>query len=118
MINIQTVKFMKLIEDLKELSRNGIKPFSECTENNKNEYVFYDEKATNSDGTYKICLDICVCKGHHDIISYYEHYKGDRNAVDEFIYGIALDESGSSYINIKMSASEDIVIENGNWDFT
>ena len=26
------------------------------------------------------------------IISYYENYKGDNNPVDEFIYGVVIDE--------------------------
>ena len=117
MINIETVKFIKVIEELAKLSKNGIKPFSEATEINKDCFIFYDENKTNIDGSYKICLDMMICEGHHDVISYYENYKGDNNPVDEFMYGVVIDEDGDTYVNIKLSDDEDIIIENGEWKF-
>lgn len=118
MINIKTVKFIKVIEELAKLSKNGIKPFSKATEINQDYFIFYDENETNLDGSYKICLDMMVCEGHHDVISYYENYIGNNNPVGEVIYGVVIDEDGNKYVNIKLSDDdEDIVIENGEWKF-
>lgn len=117
MINIETVRFIKIIEELTKLSKNGIKPFSEATEINRNFYIFYDENNVNVDGSYKICLDMVLIGDHHDVISYYENYIASSDPKDQFLYGVMIDEDDDKYIKIKISDDEDIIIENGKWYF-
>lgn len=118
MINIETIKFIKIIEELTKLSKNGIKPFSEATYTNQDLYIFYDENNTNVDGSYKICLDMVLICDHHDVVSYYESYIDANDPKDQFLYGVVIDEDDNKYVKIKISDYEDIIIENGEWYFS
>lgn len=116
MIDVKTLKLIKIIDELKELSKNGIKPFSECTEENDGQYVFYDENALNPDETHKICLDTIVCEEHHDVICYYEDYAGDTYSLrDECYIGVVTTEE-EPFINIHLKDGHDIIIYDGNWE--
>lgn len=115
MVNIETVKFIKAVEELAQLSNNGIKPFTEATLENRNDFVFYDKNKKNINGSYKICLDMCLAENHHDVISYYEDYKGISNSINEFIYGVIIDDDGNKYIEIKLNDDEYIIVEDGKW---
>lgn len=117
MLNIETLKLIKVIDELKELSKAGFKPFSECTEENEGQYVFFDETAVNPDGTSKICLDTMVCEDHHDIICYYEDYAGDMYSLrNECYIGVVTTEE-EPFINIHLiEEGYDIVIYDGNWE--
>lgn len=117
MINIETLKLIKVIEELRELSKSGIKPFSECTEENNGQYVFYDERKTNPDGSYKICLDTLVIDEHHDVICHYESYAGEGHSLrNECYIGVVTTEE-EPFINIHLiKEGYDIVIYDNNWE--
>lgn len=116
LINIETIKLIKVIEELCELSKAGIKPFSECTEKNDGQYVFYDERKQNPDGSYKICLDTLVIDEHHDVISYYEDYAGYSHPINnDCTIGVVIDEEGS-HITIKLRDDNEIYIVDGQWE--
>lgn len=116
MISIETIKLLKAIEELCELSKAGFKPFSECNEENKGQYIFYDERKVNPDGSFKICLDVLVIEDHHDVISYYEDYAGDYRPISDYCtIGVLIDEEGP-YVTIKLEDNNEIYIMEGQWD--
>lgn len=115
MINLETIKFVKMLDELAALSQNGIEPFKNATEESFRQKVFYDVEALEEKGGYKIVLDACIVDDpqcyHHDIISYY----GEHNL--EYNIRVIIDED-SAYIEVSLLVSEEIiVIENGKWYF-
>ena len=115
MINLETIKFVKMLDELAALSQNGIEPFKNATEESFRQKVFYDVGELEEKGGYKIVLDACIVDDpqcyHHDIISYYD----DHNL--EYKIRVIIDED-SAYIEVRLLVSEEIiVIENGKWYF-
>lgn len=115
MINLETIKFVKMLDELATLSQNGIEPFENATEESFRQKVFYDVGELEEKGGYKIVLDACIVDDpqcyHHDIISYYD----DHNL--EYKIRVIIDED-SAYIEVRLLVSEEIiVIENGKWYF-
>ena len=115
MINIETLKFVKMLDELAELSRNGIEPFENATEETYRTKVFYDKTPLVDERGYRVVLDACIWDNpdcyHHDIVSYYD----SRNS--EYKIRVLIDEEGA-YIEVFLLISEDaIVIENGMWYF-
>ena len=115
MINVETIKFVKMLDELAELSKKGIEPFESATEETYGTRVFYDEKSLAREKGYKIVLDACIWDNpecyHHDIISYYDSHSL------EYKIRVCFDEEGA-YIEVILLMSEDvIVIENGAWHF-
>lgn len=43
-INMETIKTLEMINMLVQKAKNGVKPFSEATLENMDNYIFYDEK--------------------------------------------------------------------------
>ena len=98
-INMQTIAFMKEIEELKEKTLNGIKPFNEANLDNFNDYIFYIPE----DGDrYEIVLNACLQLDHHDAISYYDNWYVVRDEEDNLYVAYEQDD----YV---------IIIENGKW---
>lgn len=116
MINIETIRFIKMLDKLADLTRNGIFEFKKSTQNDiKSNKIFYDKQSKDNDGNYKIVMDTCVVDNpeyfHHDIISYYD------SDIEEFTVRAVIDEN-SRYIIVKFfNNDEKIVIENGYWCF-
>jgi transcriptional regulator with XRE-family HTH domain len=116
MINIETMKFIKLLDKLAELSLNGIESFDDANESTYRTKIFYDPIVAQDEKGYKVVADACVIDDpmcyHHDIISYY-----DRDSF-EYTIRVMIDEDGA-YIKVELLKYEDIIIiENGNWYFT
>ena len=116
MINVETIKFIRMLEELAELTLNGIAPFEEATKETHGEKVFYDTKNVDEKGGYRIVLDACIIEDpechHHDIISYY-----DSDNL-EYTARVMFDEEEKPYIAVELLIGEDtIVIENGMWYF-
>ena len=115
MINLETIKFVRMLEEFAELSKNGIEPFENATENTFRAKVFYDVETINSDNE---CLVVCDAQinedpecYHHDIVSYYEDTL-------EYTIRVVIDESAAPYISVKLKISEEIiVVEDGKWYF-
>ena len=113
MINIETIKFMRMLDELAELSLEGIEPFDNATPSTWGSKIFYDTSAEFDGGGYKMVLEAWVSKDHHDIISYY-----DDNGSFEYTIKVIVDEEGIPYVDIKLLISDsEIVIERGRWYF-
>lgn len=117
MINIETIKFVKMLDRLAKLIKGGIFEFEQATQDNINSSkVFYDQEAQDSDGNYKVVLDMCIIDGpectHHDAVSYYD------SCTEEFNVRAVTSED-DTYIIVKFLNSENqIVIKDGRWYFT
>ena len=116
MINIETIKFVNMLNELAGLSKNGIVPFYEATEENKNTKIFYDQNSLDKENGYRVVLDCCIVDDHncyhHDVISYYDS--------DSFEYQIRvyIDEDSTSYVSVNLLISGDIIIiQDGTWYF-
>ena len=116
MINVETIKFRKMLDELAERSANGIEPFENATYESFDSKIFYDSKKLDEEG-YKVVAGACLTFDHHDIIGYY--------GTDSFEYKVRVkideesfpDES-IPYVEVKLLISEDIIIiENGEWYF-
>ena len=111
MINVDTIKMMKLIEDFTERSKNGIVPFSKITSENQDYYISYDEHVKNAGGrSYKVPAGTCLALEHHDVYCYY----GDD---EDYTMGVVIEEDGQKYVEIKFNNDDIIIIENGEWYF-
>ena len=119
MINIETIKFVNMLNELADLSNEGIEPFENATEETYRTKVFYDSRHFEEEEGYKVVLDACILDdpdcNHHDILSYYDsgslEYK-IRVKFDED------DEESGPYICVELLLSEEIiVVENGRWYF-
>ena len=116
MINVETIKFVRMLNELAELTKKGIVPFEEANQENRNDKVFYDSNAIDGEEGYKVVLDACIVDDpqwyHHDIISYYDSHSL------EYQVRVIIDEESMPYISVKLIISGDIiVIENGSWYF-
>lgn len=109
MINVETIKFVKMLDELAERSKNGIEPFENATHDNLWEKVFYDPTAKDEEG-YKVVLDALISDDERDLRAYYEN--------SEYAVRVEIDELSNISINIKLLLSEDtIIIKNGAWWF-
>lgn len=110
MINLKTMKFMKKLDWLAELSKNGIEEFSNATEKTYQQKLFYCKDFDN-----KLVLDACIWDDeecyHHDIISFFED--------TEYVAKIRFDEENNKpFVEITLGDYEDqIIIEDGSWYF-
>lgn len=108
MIDFETVRFMKLLDELAALSANGIVPFSEATPESwgSRQKLFYDDTPAN----FRVVCDACIDELHHDIISYY-------SSADYTIRAIC-EEGDKPFVEV-MSADGcyTIVVEDGVWYF-
>ena len=115
MINIETIRFMKMLDELAELSENGISPFEEATQATYQNQVFYDARQIDGDEGYRVVQEAYILDDpkcfHHDIISYY-----DQGSL-EYKIRVIIDEEGA-YIEVKLLYSDSIiVIDKGSWYF-
>lgn len=108
-IDMETVAFMKEIEELVKQSRNGIKSFDEATRDNFDDYVFYDP-ATKKDEKYRIVDGAELNELHHDAYSYLDGWV----VIDD---GVVESEESGFHIEYEQN-DYCIVIDNGEWYFT
>lgn len=116
MINVETIKFIKMIDELALLSNKEILPFEKATQFNKNDFLFYNNKIGNENEGYKVVLDSCIVDEpdiyHHDIISYY-----DSDNL-EYKVRVFIDNETGPYISVFLLISEEeIIIQDGSWYF-
>lgn len=111
MINIETIKFVNMLNNLAKLSVNGIEGFSKATAKNFNTKLFYDDISSDENRLFKIVLDACM-NDHNDIVCYYDNY------TNEYTIRAVVDEGSEPYIIVQLSESGEIIeIENGTWKF-
>ena len=116
MINVETMKFIKLLDELAACTENGIEPFSKATQETYGIKIHYDERNEDGDEGYRVVCDACILDDpecyHHDIISYW-----DSESL-EYQIRVIIDEENVPYIIVKLLLSEDMIaIENGRWYF-
>ena len=110
MINVETMRLIKLLDELAVKSKNGIEDFQNATEASFDEKIFY---ASNCD--CKVVADACIVDKeeyyHHDIISFHESL--------EYVIKVQWSEDDKEpFLVVEFAASEDeIIIENGKWYF-
>ena len=116
MINVETIKFVNMLNELAELSKNGIVPFVEANEENKATKIFFDQNSHDQNGGYKVVLDSRVIDEpdtyHHDIVSYYDS--------GNFEYQIRayISKDSTPYVSVNLLISGDIIIiQDGTWYF-
>lgn len=115
MINLETIKFVRMLEEFAELSKNGIETFENATESTCCDKIFYDAETINDDNECLVVWDACIVDDpecyHHDIVSYYEDTL-------EYTIRVVIDESSAPYVSVKLKVSEEIiVVEDGKWYF-
>ncbi len=109
MINVETLKFCKLLEELKKKSAVGIKPFATATEDSFDNAVFYADAAAEDSNEHKVVSEAYFVDGHHDIVAFYD---------DTAEYKIRAHTDDGAYVKIQLQRSDTlIVIEDGEWDF-
>ena len=113
MINLETIKFLKMLDEVAALAENGIEPFENATHDSFRSKIYYDPCEIDGEDGFPIVLDACIDdRSHHDIISYY----GGRSR--EYTIRVRFDEEESMYIQVTLLMSEEIIIiENGEWYF-
>ncbi len=116
MINIETIKFVRMLDELAELSSEGVKDFSEATQENVKDMVFFDKSSPDEEGRYPIVLDSCVIDDpdciHHDIVSYYD------SGTMEYTVRVVIEHDEPPFIMVNLALSKEcIVIEDGHWYF-
>ena len=117
MINVETIKFLKMLDELVELVENGIEEFGKATEKTYRTKIFYDKKTADDNGNCNIVLDACIIDDidyyHHDVIGYY----GDDS--NEYKVQVAFDEDyGTPYVLVNLLESdEQIVVDDEHWYF-
>ena len=123
-INTQTVEFIGFLNVLAEMSKNGIRPFSTATAQDK-DGLFYDDKNPIEIGdidedspaysSYPLVANSIINELHHDIISTWTQvYAADGIEVVVMVMA----DDGESWISITSKYDDDfsIIVENGIWD--
>ncbi len=117
MINVETIKFLKMLDELVELVENGIEEFGKANEATFGTKIFYDKRTKDSNGNYSIVRDADVLDDedyyHHDVVSY---FGCDTN---EYKVQVAFDEDfNTPYVLVTLIESgEQIVVEDQHWYF-
>lgn len=109
MINIETIKFVKMLDDLAEKSNVGIEPFSTISSQLFDKVVCYDDRKQDEDGNYRIVLQACIDENHHDVVACYED-------TSEYAIHVVCSRKDGDYVEVYMHDSKTyIVVENGRW---
>lgn len=117
MINVETIKFLKMLDELVELVKNGIEEFGKANEATFGTKIFYDKRTKDSNGNYSIVRDAEILDDedcyHHDVIAY---FGCDTN---EYKVQVAFDEDlNEPYVLVTLIESdEQIVVEDQHWYF-
>lgn len=109
-IDLRTIMFVEMLNDLAEKSKNGFIGFSKYrNEDDRNSIIFDDKEGPNYG---MVILDMCVdgiC--HHDIISTYNDYLYDVN----YDVRVIDDDEGGYFIDVTCDHGVSFCVENGKW---
>ena len=108
-INMETIKTLEMINMLVQKAKTGVKPFSEATLENMDNYIFYDEKAETENG-FPIVHGMMVDEDHHDVLSTLDQY---INSEDEYTVRVRFDEDDYMYIEFQLDDGIIEIDENG-----
>ena len=118
MINTQTVQFIGFLNMIAEKNKNGIRPFSTATVQDKRG-LLYDDKNPIEIGdddevysSYPLVFNSFIDESHHDIVSTWTK----EYAADGIKVAVVVDESGT-YVSISSEYNDDfsILVVNGFW---
>lgn len=109
MVLHQFNKTLEMINMLVQKAKNGVKPFSEATLENMDNYIFYDEKAETENG-FPIVHGMMVDEDHHDVLSTLDQY---INSEDEYTVRVRFDEDDYMYIEFQLDDGIIEIDENG-----
>lgn len=109
-MDFETIKFIALLNNLAEKTKNGYIPFSKATAEDT-DCILYDDESTYSNGHPIVC-DTCINEIHHDIVDTYNEIYDPRGIIIRLVI-----EGEEAFINITCIYDEsiDIVVENGRW---
>lgn len=114
-LNVTTIRFISLLNDLAEYSKGGYIGFSKYrydTIKSIDAGIIFDDAEGPNYG--KIIADICVDENHHDIVSTYDQIYG--NDCDIRVRSEESDDGVIDYwIDVTGINGLCIVIENGRW---
>ena len=119
MINIETIKFVKMLDELAELTLGGIEEFSKATPENCLGKVFYDENAMDEKGQYRVVRYSLVTDDHHDVICYCD------SDTDEYTVRVVFPDDGPQFqddnppfIEVRFAFDKTVIfVEDGEWHF-
>ena len=114
MINIETLEFLKTVENIAENTKAGIEPFANATEDSFAQKVFLDDNTETDEGEYGVVCDACITddpeRYHHDIVSYHGNH--------EYRVCAKKDEDEKWFVLIRFFNDDaQIVVEDGKWYF-
>ena len=116
MINIETIKFVKMLDELAALTANGVEPFSCASSESFGSKVFYDETKPDENGFFPVVLDACIIEDpeclHHDIVSYYDSVSKEYTVRADIVEG----EDPSLTVAMLHSDTQ-IAVYCGRWHF-
>ena len=117
MINTETISFLGELNSLAKKSKNGIRPFSKVTKENKDEGILYkdEEPFGEVDGKnfYPVICNALIDDCHHDIINTYSgsyanigiHFTAVKNG----------DENGYIQVTSSRESNFCVIICDGEW---
>ena len=110
-MDFETIKFISLLNELAEKTKNGYIPFSKATLPENANCILYDETQTYSNG-YPVILHTCIDENHHDIIDTYNEIYEPEGIIIRLVI-----EDDEPFINITSKYDKDvnIVVESGRW---
>ena len=115
MINLETLKFLKILEDLSERTENGIEDFYKTAQTHTEDKIYYDsmnETCEKGRRIFPAVNDFIESNEDCDIISRY----GDEET--DYIINVVFEENTTPSIEVKLLGYDDvIVVENGRWYF-
>ena len=109
-MDFETIKFISLLNQLAEKSKNGYVPFSEAAPEDK-DCILYDNESTYSNGHPIVC-DTCMDEIHHDIVNTYNEIYDPEGIV---IRLVIVDDEPFINITCKYDSDINIIVENGKW---
>lgn len=118
MISTETISFLGELNSLAKKSKNGIRPFSKATKENKDEGILYDDKnpICEADGAtwYPVVCSAIIDACHHDIISI---YAASYAEVGIHFAVVKNDQDGNLYIQVSSHRDPNfcVIICDGEW---
>ena len=109
-MDFETIRFISVLNQLAEKTKNGYIPFSQATAEDTN-CIMYDDTTKYSNG-YPIILDAFIDENHHDIIDTYNNIYAQKGII---IRLVIVDEEPFVNITSEYNQNIDIVIEGGKW---
>ena len=113
-INVETLEFLKTVEEIAEKTKAGIEPFANATEDSFAQKVFFDDNTETDEDEYGVVCDACITddpeRYHPDIVSYHGNH--------EYRVCAKKGEDGKWFVLIRFFNDDaQIVVEDGKWYF-